>query len=207
MLENLPIYAFVLAFFIVFVLFIWGGISLLRYLGDPRIIEKSRRRILISLYSLLALLLIAFVFFLVSYLLQRGEVLRPPEAPGEFPLSPAYGFPPGPQFIEIDGHYFEGPWQLRKNNIIEEPAVYAILCKIAEEYDIIYIGQTGKAERLPEHKEYGCWIEGCDFEDENLYLAIFRTPPDKYGSTQRRELKEELENQIIPFCPLIEAYE
>ena len=102
---------------------------------------------LISLYSLFILLLVVFVFFLVTYLLQRGKVLLPPEVPGEFPPSPALNLPAGPEFIEIDGLYFNGPWQLKENNYIDKAALYAILCKVEKydkiDYDIIYIGETG----------------------------------------------------------------
>lgn len=55
-----------------------------------------KKILLIFLSVLLIILLVILTFFLVSYLLQRGEVLRPPEAPGEFPLSPATNFPPAP---------------------------------------------------------------------------------------------------------------
>lgn len=200
-LENLPLFVFILAFFVVFVLFLQGGFSLLVAGANEQKIETGRRRMLVSLYSLFILLLVAFVFFLVTYLLQRGEVLLPPEVPGEFPPSPAANFPPPPQFIEINGYYFTGPWPLKKNNTIGEPAVYAILCKVFEEYDIIYIGETEKS-RLLEHKQYKCWMEECDFELGNLYLAIFWTMADKYSSFERKRIKEELENQIIPPCPL-----
>lgn len=96
-LENLPIFVFTLAFLGVFGVFLFGGFVLFSARDNIEKIERGRRILLKSLYSLFVILLIAFVFFLVSYLLKRGEVFRPPLSPGEFPPSSAIGFPPPPE--------------------------------------------------------------------------------------------------------------
>ena len=202
-LENLPLIIFTLAFFVIFVVFIFGGFVLLTAVRNIQRTERGRRILLNSLYALFITLLIALVFFSVTYLLKRGEVFRPQEIPGEFPPSPAANFPPPPQFIKIEKYYFTGPWLLKEYDIIENPVVLAIFCKRNEEYDIIYIGEmTGeKKQLLAGHEEYGCWMEKCNQELKNLYLAIFETPLEKYGSTDRKEIREELINQFNPSCP------
>ncbi len=199
--ENLPIFIFLLAFFVVFVIFLFGGFVMLSAGIDIQKIERGRRILLNSLYALFITLLIAFAFFLVSYLLQRGEVLKPPEVPGEFPPSLAANFPPAPQFIKIDEYYFNGPWSLKENDVIDKAGVYTILCKKNGEYDIIYIGENEEASRLLRHGQYRCWMENCNQELKNLYLAAFWMPMEKYGYAARREFKEELEKQIKPVCP------
>lgn len=199
--ENLPIFIFLLAFFIVFVIFFFGGFVILNAGIDIQKIERGRRILLNSLYTLFTTLLIVFVFFLVSYLLQRGEVLKPPEVPGEFPPSLAAGFPPAPQFIEIGEYYFDGPRSLKKNNVMDRAGVFTILCKKNGEYDIIYIGGNEKTSRLLKHDQYRCWLENCNQEIKNLYLAVFWMPTDKYDYVARKEFKKELEEQIKPVCP------
>jgi len=199
--ENLPMFIFLLAFFVIFVIFIFGGFVMLKAGSDVQKIERGRRILLNSLYVLFITLLITFVFFLVSYLLQKGEVLKPPEVPGEFPPSLAVGFPPAPQFIEIGEYYFNGPWSLKKNNVMDRAGVFTILCKKNGEYDIIYIGENEKSSRLSEHSQYRCWLETCNQEIKNLYLAAFWISTGESDYAARRELKEELEKQISPPCP------
>jgi len=199
--ENLPIFIFLLAFFVIFVIFIFGGFVMLKAGSDVQKIERGRKILLNSLYVLFITLLITFVFFLVTYLLQKGEVLKPPEVPGEFPPSLAAGFPPAPQFIEIGEYYFNGPWLLKKNNVMDKAGVFTILCKKNGEYDIIYIGENEKASRLLEHSQYRCWLENCNQEIKNLYLAVFWMPTGESDYAARREFKEELEKQINPPCP------
>ncbi len=187
-------------------MFVFGGFVLLTDARDIQRIERGRRILLNSLYALFITLLIALVFFSVTYLLKRGEVLRPQEIPGEFPSSPAANFPLPPQFIKIEKYYFTGPWLLKEYDFIEKPAVFAIFCKRNEEYDIIYIGETtgGKEQLLAGHGEYGCWMEKCNQELKNLYLAIFEAPLEKYGSDERKKIEEYLKNQVNPLCPVEE---
>jgi len=199
--ENLPTFIFLLAFFVIFVIFIFGGFLMLKAGSDVQKIERGRRILLNSLYVLFITLLITFVFFLVTYLLQKGEVLKPPEVPGEFPPSLAAGFPPAPQFIEIGEYYFNGPWLLKKNNVMDKAGVFTILCKKNGEYDIIYIGESEKASRLSKHSQYRCWLENCNQEIKNLYLAVFGMLTGESDYAARRKFKEELEKQINPPCP------
>lgn len=199
-LKNLPFYIFILVLFGIFSNFIRGGFILLKTGRGEEEIERSRRIILTSLYSLFVLLLITFVFFLVTYLLQQGEVLKPSPGPGGFPDSPFGNFPPAPQFIKIGGYYFAGPFPLSQNNSISNPAVYSILCKTDGEYDIIYIGETAGKSKLLQNKQYKCWVEGCDNKIKDLYVAIFWMPVKDYSSFDKEKFRKYLEYEFPPLC-------
>ena len=97
-LENIPFIIFNAAFFIIFIAFVFGAAVLVFSWRDPQKIERGRKIILKSLYALLILLLVALVFFLVSYLVKKGESLRPAPASKDFPQAPFSIFPPGPEF-------------------------------------------------------------------------------------------------------------
>ncbi len=205
-LENLPLIVFTLAFFVIFVVFVFGGFVLLTAIRDIQRIERGRRILLNSLYALFITLLIALVFFSVTYLLKRGEVLRPQEIPGEFPSSLAANFPPSPQFIKIGEYYFMGPWLLEEYDLTEKPAVYAIFCKRNEEYDIIYIEEMGdRKEQFLGQEEYRCLMENCSQGLKNFYIAIFETPLEVYSSTDQKEIRKELVNQLNPSCSVEES--
>lgn len=158
------------------------------------------RKVLLIVFSVLFLiLLVILVSFLVRYFLEKGEVPLPGEG-GEFPPSPASNFPPPPPVITIGGYYFNEPLLLQENNIISQPAVYAVLCKNNGDYDIMYIGETSR-EDLSRNSQSQCWSGSCE---QTLYLAIFWTPKEKYDSGRRREIKAELEEKIKPPCPVKE---
>ena len=160
----------------------------------------GRKILLIFLYGLLIILLIILTFFLVTYLLKKGEVFKPKPASGEFPTPPLSGFPSAPQFIEIAGYYFEGPWsliELQEKKVIKNPELYelyAILCKKEKydkiDYDIIYIGETGE-----EQVQEKCLLENCNQKAENLYIALFHTD-------DKNKVREYLNNQVNPVCNL-----
>lgn len=200
-LGKLPLLIFTLAFFIVFVLFLRAGFVVFRAGGDSQKLERGRKLLLDSLYGFFIILLIALVFFSVTYLLQKGEAFQPPEVLGEFPPLQNSNFPPPPQFIKIGRYYFNGPWLLKKNNVIKEVSIYAILCKKNATYDIIYIDQTERTIPLLAHEEYKCWIENCAQKLEGLYLATFLTPLKMFPFIEREKIKGELEKEINPPCP------
>lgn len=206
-LSNLPQLFFLFCFFVVFVLFLGGGIVLLRARGLPEKVQKGRKILLAGFICLFITLLIILAFYLVSYFLRRGEALKPsPAASKEFPPPFHLGsFPPPPQFIKIDDYYFTGPWSLKDNDYIEKSALFAILCKKNGEYDIIYIGGTGGREKLLKHSQYRCWRENCSQDSKNLYAAIFWTPSDRYPSTKKDEIERGLKDQINPPCPKEES--
>ncbi len=203
-LANLPVLVLTFIFFVVFIIFIRGGIILLKAKDDEEREKQGSKILLNSLYGFLTILIVALVFFLVSYLLRKGETLQPQEVSEEFPSSLAVDFPPPPQFINVGEYYFTGPWLLKKSQFIKEAALYTILCKKNEEYDIIYIGQTEGREQLLRHEQYKCWVENCGRNSKDIYLGIFWTPSERYNAEQKKEIKESLKKQISPPCPPIE---
>jgi len=199
--RNLPLLVFIFALVVVFFLFVAGAFFLLTGGRNEEKIEKGRKTLLNSLYSFFIILLSAFVFFSLSYLLRRGEALLPSPVSGEFPPSPDTNFPPPPQFIKIEEYYFLGPYSLDEKSTINKSSLYSILCKKSDNYDIIYIGEVkeGDKEQVLNNPQYKCWRKNCG-KKTNLYLAIFPTPSEQYSSKQRVEIKEELKNKINPPC-------
>jgi len=194
LLEDIPLIIFISAFFAIFCYFIIGTAILSIAGTKPQGTERGRKIILKSLYAFLVLLLVALVFFLVTYLVKKGEALKPPPASKDFPAPPFSIFPSGPEFVEIEGYYFSGPWSLRslkEKNIFEGSemsGLYAILCKRNGEYDTIYIGSMGRQE-----PDYQCWMDNCENKIENLYLAALQT--------NREGLLEKIIRRVSPPCP------
>ena len=84
--ENIPFIIFNIAFFAILVAFVFGAFALF--------FRRREDIILKSLYALLVLLLVALVFFGVSYLVKKGQALKPAPASKEFPKPPFSIFPP-----------------------------------------------------------------------------------------------------------------
>lgn len=198
-ISNLPLLILVFLFLIIFILFLRAIIILLRAKGNFEKIQEGREALLISLYGFFVILLIVFIFFIVSYFLKKGEALQPREITGEFPVSPAVNFPSPPQFIKIDKYYFNGPWLLKKINTINKLSIYAILCKKNDNYDIISIEEAEK-DNLLKNKKYNCWIEQCDRNLNNLYTAVFRGNKEIYNLLEIKKIGGELRKEINPPC-------
>ena len=141
------------------------------------------------------ILLIVLTFLLVTWLLQKGEVLRPPQPSGEFPPGPLTTFPQPPEFIEIGDYYFSGPWALETLTSTGVPSgsdlfvLFTILCKRNEEYDIMYIGGIEEKD-----VDYECWTENCNQEIQNLYFAVF------LSSSDPEKIKDNLNRRLNPIC-------
>lgn len=199
LMSNLPLLFFGFCFFVDFVLFLWGGITLLIAKGETQRTQKGRGILSTAFIGFFVILLIALVFYSVTFLLKKGEVFRPlPGVSGEFPL-PAHleSFPPPPEFIAIGNYYFTGPWPLENIEGTEKAAIIAVLCKKNGEYDILYIGTRAGRE------QYQCWLENCNQNLKNLYLAVFWTPKERYSPAEIAEIEKELNNQINPPCSYI----
>jgi len=153
----------------------------------------------IFLYIIFVISLIVLTVFLVTWLLKEGEVLLPPSATGEFPPGPLTTFPQPPEFIEIGDYYFSGPWSLESLKEINIPisrdlfVLFAVLCKRNEEYDIMYIGGTEQRD-----VDYECWMENCNQEVQNLYMAVFLASSDPV------KIKDKLNRRLNPVCSLAE---
>lgn len=150
-------------------------------------------------YISFVIFILVITFFLVTWLLQRGEVLLPPPSSEEFPPEPLATFPQPPEFIEIGDYYFSGPWVLETLEAISAPStpnlsiLLAILCKRNEEYDIMYIGGTRQKD-----VDYECWAENCSQETESFYFATFLTFSDPI------KIMDELNRRLSPVCSSVE---
>ncbi|PIR72506.1 MAG: hypothetical protein COU42_01030 [Candidatus Nealsonbacteria bacterium CG10_big_fil_rev_8_21_14_0_10_36_24] len=200
-IENLPFIIFNLVFFVIFIFFLFGSFVWVFGKGEIQKIERGQKIILNSLYALFILLLVALVFFLGTYLLKKGEVLKPPLASQDFPSAPVSIAPVPPVFVEIGGSYFSGPWslqELEKKNIFENTKIsglYTIMCKKNGDYGIIYIGRIGG-----EQINYQCWLENCENKIENLYMALLPISSEKFGRTEIEDLAQKIRNRVNPLC-------
>lgn len=199
-IANLPLIFLVLFFLIVFILFLWSGVVLLTAKGDPDKTQRGREILLRAFLGLILTLLTTFSFYLISYFLKKGEVFQPKEVSGELPSAPLINFPPPPQFIKIGGYYFNGPWLLKNYTQLKKQAVFAILCKKNDNYDIISVELTSGKEQLLESKQYSCWLEKCNKNFRNLYIAIIWISGEKYTPVEIRKIKEGLVEEIKPSC-------
>jgi len=199
LLASIPLIFLAIVFAALFAFFLWGAIILLRAEGIPENIQKGRRILILSFYGLLSALLVALVFYSVNYFLKRSQMPKPGGPTAEFPLSPADGFPEAPQSIQIAGFYFRGPWPLKDFNMIGRDAVFSILCKKGDNYDIIFINRIGKGNLL-KNKQYGCWLEQCGGSIKNLFTAVFWINSKAYGGNQASDVQRKILEQVTPPC-------
>lgn len=197
-LENIPLLVFGLGFTIVFVIFLDGAFILL-FAKDFQRIQRGKRTLMKSLYGFLAILIVSSVYLLVSWRTGRGEE-DIDQVFGEFPVAPiALNFPPSPRFIKLNNIYFNGPIPIRGNDdIINQEAIFLIICKQGEEYDIIYMGETERRILLSRQKDARCWWDNCQSSD--LYLAIFWTAKDESTFAEKEKMRLSLEQEFDPLC-------
>ncbi len=197
-ISNLPAIVFAFFFLISFILFLWAGITLLRAKGRLEKLEKGRKLLLRAFILFFIVLSITLVFYLVNYLLQRWYTSEARIERGEFPASPSVDFPSAPDFINIEGYYFRGPYPLSDVDFIPRKCVYAVLCPGDENYDTIYLG-AGGGMKISELGERNCWFENCSRE---LYFAVLWTPMESYGVMENKNIRDNLEKKIDPPCLL-----
>lgn len=149
----------------------------------------------VLIFVFFVILLSVLTFLLVTWLLQRGDVLRPPTPSEEFPPGPLTTFPQPPEFIEIGDYHFSGPWTFETLKNINIPsngnffALVAVLCKRNEEYDIMDIVGIGQ-----KNVDIECWAESCNQEAQNLYVAVFLASSDPV------KIKDKLNRRLNPVC-------
>ncbi len=205
--ENIPLLVFSLILSAVFIIFLRGVFYMLTAGENSQKIEKGRKILLNSLYGFFVVLLVILVFFSITYLLKKGEKLKPSSLPGEFPPSPAANYPPPPQFVKIGKYYFKGPELLADNNVIAVPLLYTVLCKRDNGYDIIYVGNVGNIEGatdLFKDEQYSCWLNNCGQKDRNLYITFFQFSSENFNIKEQEKIQQNLKEQISPPCPVVE---
>jgi len=87
--------------------------------------------------------------------------------------------------IAISGILFDGPYPLTDWGGPEEAAVYSILYKQANNWNVVYVGETSNLDQksISSHPKRECWINRAGSES-NLFIAIYLMP----DSTQRERL-------------------
>ena len=204
LLTNLPWLIFALLFLVVFGLFLYAGILLLKGKNDPESQGRGKVALIKAIWSFGVVVIIVLVFYTITFFLKKGEAFQPqPESSGEFPASPAIGFPAGPEFFKVGDYYFTGPYSFKELKSINSSAIFSILCKNNDNYDIIAI-EEGERVTFTGHKNYQCWLNTCDIDSNNLYIALFQTPFGKYDAEDIRDILESLRIQIEPSCSLVE---
>lgn len=112
------------------------------------------------------LFIIALIFFLTGIIFIKEEPER--EIIG-LPRSPAEGYPPPPDFIEMAGYYFSGPWKMGEEKISED-MIFVVFCREDGRYKALSAEPRTMETSLERHFQYSCWMENC--KKENLYIAV-----------------------------------
>jgi len=153
------------------------------------------------LYVFSAIILVVIVFVFTIWILNKFS--EPNPKVGEFPISPiTSNFPPPPKIIKITELYFNGPYYLKDNSVLETSSLFSVLCKQDGDYGIMYIGDTSEGFNLLFNTNYNCWLDSCG-DASNLFVATFKTPADKYSPQQINQLKLLLWTISSPSCPII----
>lgn len=200
--ENLPFIFLGGAFLFSFIL-LAASILIVFFSKDSLKKDRGRKMLIGSLYGLLIVLLVSIIFFFFIWILNRNA--QKPENIGDYPVSLTSPYlPPAPETIKVSELYFNGPFLLKNNNRVNDPALFSIFCRKEGKYVMLYIGETGGGY-FTYDPEYKCWTENCEYD--NLYTAIFWAPLEKYDLETRQKLKLLLGKTINPVCQTTEQIE
>ena len=201
--NYLPIIILLMAFFSVFFIFIFGVLILLKSVGDEQEERRARYYIILSFYSLIAISIAVLIFFLVTYLIRRGETFLPPQSSGDFPVSPlSEALPSQPEFIGINGYYFSVPVAIKNRSSISGPAFFAVFCRVGEKYDIIQIGNVSKGNKaeLLEGNNYKCWLTNCQNNIDNIFVSAYSFSFQAYEADNFEKMETKLKGYIVSPC-------
>lgn len=194
-LKNLPLIIFSILFLFVILIFLYSLI-IKSFKKDS---EKAKEIFFYGVIGLVIILLISLVFYIITLVLKNGEVFRPkviPGSSGEFPMSQAVNFPPAFYYMKLTDYYFMDLYTLKNALKVNNPAVYAVLCKKSDNYDIISIGDTYKGA-ISKDKQYNCWLNNCKKED--IYFTFFWLTSQKNKDIKDQVLSTII-NQLNPVC-------
>ena len=186
-----------IVFFIDFVLFNWAVVLLIVAKGDINMAQRGRKMLKMAFSFLFLFLLALLIFYAYNSWFKKGE------EQGEFPPSYATAgvYPPAPGFFKISQkYYFSQPSQLDSKASIDKQAIYAVLCKDADKYDILYIKDSDGRENVSENGQYQCWLEKCKQNSKNLYYSTFETTLEKYTMEVKQGIVSELKEKESPPC-------
>ncbi|MBU3943050.1 hypothetical protein KKA24_03640 [Patescibacteria group bacterium] len=196
--ENLPLIIFGLIFLISSILLIIG-IILSASAKDTIKLAKGKQMLMKAVYSFSSLLLIVIVFSSITWFLNKNIDNKPEVDLDGYPASPVDpNFPSPPKFIKISDTYFNGPYPFQNYAQVSRSAIFSILCKNEDEYDIIDIDSAMAQTDLTQHINFACWSSFCG----NLNIGMFWIPSIKDNSWNERDVLEFLKNENNLLCPI-----
>ena len=98
--------------------------------------------------------------------------------------------------IAISGILFDGPYSLSSWDSTGGAALYCILYKQADKWNVVYVGETSNLDEnvISSHQKRDCWLERTGSES-NLYIAIYPMPNSTERQRLRIEAKIKIENE------------
>ena len=109
--------------------------------------------------------------------------------------------------IQILQYEFLGPIKLQEWGPPMEKAVYLIMSRQKDSFDIIYAGdceQTQDEAFFTNHSNFKCFIEKSGPE-KSLYLAIF--PMFESGNNERKKILDQILARYHPICNIEIKYD
>jgi hypothetical protein len=156
------------------------------------------------LYGLIVISVALLVFFLVTYLIKRGEAFLPPQASGDFPVSPlSTSLPARPEFISINGYDFSAPVVAKSQGNISGPAFFAVFCRQGARYDIMQIGSANKAVKVDfsaETENYKCWLANCGNNADDIFVSFYAFSSPAYQAGIFEKMAVALKGKIASPC-------
>ena len=97
--------------------------------------------------------------------------------------------------ITVGNYSFEGPYTSTER-LEDKSGVYAIHCKVGDNYYLIDIGESsGVKTRIENHDRKECWTKNCN---GILTVSVYYTPNlQQFG---RKLVEQELRNLYNPVC-------
>ncbi len=189
MMDFLPHLIFYFLILIFLVLFLWL-IKILFYTEGTNLSIKQK------IITLCLIIAIGVAFsLLVSFLLEKGDLMRPFEISEIKKPYSTVDFPPSPSFIEIGDYYFSGPRTIETSYNKSPISFWIVLCKD----DIIGVGSFSSNKLSFNQEEKECFLDKCS---EPYYATL------PFFSEEETEELERVAHYVInkynPHCNFYE---
>lgn len=187
LILNIPLLLFDFFLIVIFLLALKAFAKII-FAKDELKLEAGKRNLYASFFWLFLLLVSAFIFSSVTFLIKGGSV--PAGEGGEFPaFFLASDFPPSPQYLKIGDYYFSEP---KPEIEIKKRGLAAVSCKEEQGYGIIALIEASQGENLALNSQYSCWSEKCS---SPYFSVLYLAEEEKIA-----EVLEELSRQTILSC-------